>query len=458
MSLGAVGEEFAKTVGVPPDYLDLVPPAHGGSPWASQLPVGTLAADSVALASLAVNAASAERFGVDVAPVRVNRSRMAASFGSERVLRVNGEAPSVWAPLSGFWMAADGWVRTHANYPHHERALRVLLGVEGAAGKPEVAAAIQGWSAVELEDAAAQFGAVVGAVRTADRWREHPHGRIVDQAPLVQRTRFDGAAPRGWTPGDAPLSGVRVLDLTRVIAGPIAARDLAFAGAEVLRVDSPALEETGWIHLDTGQGKRSTLLDLRERADAETFDALLSRADVVVTGYRPGSLSRFGLDPESLADRHPGLVTASVSAWGTTGRWAGRRGFDSIVQAVSGIAMTESADGFTPGALPVQALDHSTGHFLASAIVLALVEQRRVGGSIDVQMSLARTAKALLTSTDDVEDAAPDVVLPFVERQFTDGRLSSLTYAPPVLAFTGAPSDYQRVGGRWGVDEAEWAS
>lgn len=178
----------------------------------------------------------------------------------------------------------------------------------------------------------------------------------------------------------------------------------------------------------------------------------------MVTGYRPGALNRFGLDQQALAERHPGLVTASVSAWGTTGRWAGRRGFDSIVQAVSGIAMAESADGATPGVLPVQALDHSTGHFLSAAIIVALVEQRKHGGAFDVRMSLARTAHALLTSVDASADADETVVLPVIERQLARSGLSSLTYAPPVLAFADAPADYPRVGGAWGMDDAEWVS
>lgn len=458
MSLGTLGLQVASELGL--DMLNARVGTVGGFPWFSRLPVGALAMDSVALGSLAVNALTAERFGRDIEPVTVDLSTVAASFGSERVLRIDGKTPSVWAPLSGFWTAADGWVRTHGNYPHHARALRALVGVGDGAGKSEVASALRGWSAVELEDAAAQVGAVVGAIRTASQWDEHPHGRVVNAAPMVERARMCGAPPRQWTHGDMPLAGVRVLDLTRVIAGPVAARDLAFAGAEVLRVDSPALEETGWIHLDTGQGKRSTLLDLRKRTDWELFEVLLSRADVLLTGYRPGALEQFGLDSFSVTERHPGLVTASVSAWGFEGRWADRRGFDSIVQAASGIAMAESPDGVTPGALPVQALDHSTGHFLAAAIVLALAEQRRLGGSICVRMSLARTAHALLSSPDTVAEPYEDSVsLPYRERQLAVGRSpSSLTYAPPVLAFTGAAADYLQVGGMWGADTAEWLS
>ena len=457
MSVGAVGGEVARELGMEPEANALVLPHTGTMHWSSALPVDTLATDSVAIASLAINLLLAERRRGTVAPVRVDRAVVAASFGSERVLRIDGAAPTAWAPLSGFWRADDAWVRTHANYPHHAQALVGLLGLGVDAGAEEVAAAVRRWAAVELEDHAARSGAVVAAVRTVADWRQHPHGRTVGDAPLVVRRFVGDAVPRRWGHGAAPLSGIRVLDLTRVIAGPVAARDLALAGAEVLRVDAPARKEMGWIHLDTGQGKRSTLLDLRDAADAAAFDRLLSRADVVITGYRPGALDRFGLSAESLADRHPGLVTASVSAWGTDGWWAERRGFDSIVQAASGIAMIESADGSIPGALPVQALDHSTGHFLAAAIVWALIEQRRSGGSIDVHMSLARTASALLDSPDPATQPGGDGQVPSRMRRLTgEGGPSTLVYAPPPLAFAGAPADYAEAGRMWGVDPAEW--
>ncbi|MGX1703325.1 CoA transferase [Microbacterium sp. NPDC055357] len=456
MSLGAVGRRAADALGLTAAATDLVLPPTGAPSWPSSLPIAALAVDSVALASLALNLALAARSGRDAAPVQVERVRVAASFGSDRLLRINGQAPSVWSPLSGFWMVEDGWVRTHANYPHHERALRSLLGATADAGTAEVSAALLSWTAIELEDRAAQCGAVVGAARTPQAWAQHPQGLTVRTSPLIERRRTEGARPREWGPGDAPLAGVRILDLTRVLAGPVASRDLAFAGADVLRVDPPALAEAGWTYLDTGQDKRSTLLDLGDSRDRATFDALLSRADVVLTGYRPEALSRFGIDADTLAQRHPGLVTASVSAWGSRGPWALRRGFDSIVQAVSGISIAESADGVTPGVLPVQALDHATGHLLAAAIVLALIEQRRWGGSPDVRISIAGTGQALLESTDSVLTVADMPVLPVVKRDLTEPRPISLTYAPPTLAFSGAASDYGRVGGTWGSDPAEW--
>ena len=456
MQLGSVGREAADVLGM--TWADRIAEPAGSQPWAAQLPVATLATDSVAVASLAMNDARSARSSSASRMVRVERARVAASFGSERVLRVDGRPPAVWAPLSGFWRAADGWVRTHANYPHHERALRALLDLPPDAGKDAVAHAIAAVDAVAWEDLAATSGAVVGAVRPRHVWEVHPQTRVIAARPLVEVVHFGDAPPRRWGDGSAPLSGIRVLDMTRVLAGPVAARDLALAGAEVLRVDSPRLEETSWIHLDTGQGKRSTRLDLNDTLDRRVFESLLSAADVLLTGYRPGALSRFGLDPADLAIRHPGLVTGSVSAWGTRGPWAGRRGFDSIVQAVTGIAMLESSDGASPGALPVQALDHSSGHFLAAAMTTGLLQQRKQGGSVDVQIALARVAHALLHSPDGLTPPATDAVpLPSRHRELA-GSPRSLTYAPPVLAFDGAPDDYPVVGGAWGVDAPAWSA
>lgn len=166
-----------------------------------------------------------------------------------------------------------------------------------------------------------------------------------------------------------------MLDLTRVIAGPVATRTLALLGADVLRVDDPGLPEIAAQHLDNGMGKRSALLDLRKDEDREVFDTLLEEADVVVTGYRPHALDRFGLTPEELAQRRPGIVIATLDAWGSAGPWRDFRGFDSIVQAATGISMLTSPDDTKPGALPAQALDHASGYLLAAGVLIALSRQ-----------------------------------------------------------------------------------
>jgi CoA transferase family III len=326
----------------------------------------------------------------------LDRGHVAAAFRSEAYLRLNGErAGPGFAPLSRFWRAADGWVRTHANYPWHREA---LLRAVGTTGEPEaVAAVIAGLGARQVETLVTGAGGVAAAVRSEDTWRAEPPGRAVAAAGLVEGTEIGGAPPRRRVSGALPASGVRVLDLTRVIAGPVATRYLGALGADVLRLDPPHRPEIPAQAYDSLLGKRSAVLDLRTAEGNARLHELLSGADVLVHGYRPHGLDRFGLAPQALAERHPGLVVVSLSAWGRSGPWGDRRGFDSIVQAACGIAMVESADGEVPGAMPCQLLDHGTGYLCAAAVLRALAAQSSRGGTLFRELSLARTGHWLLS-------------------------------------------------------------
>jgi len=428
------------------------------APWPflpAALDVEGLVVGSVAAATAAVHRFMIERGQRSSRPpVRLDGARLTSSVQSDRHFRWEGQPVDAWAPLSGFWATSDGWVRTHGNYPHHAARLGYVLGLAADADPAQAAAAIAERQALELEETAAQAGAVVVAVRTAEQWASHPQATAVAAQPLLRLQQLADAPPRPWPRGDRPLSGIRVLDLTRVIAGPVATRDLAFAGADVLRVDAPQLPEIAWQHLDTGQGKRTTRLDLGAPSDRDVFETLLARADVIVVGYRPGALAHFGLSAESLAARHPGLVVASVSAWGESGPWAQRRGFDSIVQAASGIAMTQSSDGTTPGALPAQVLDHAAGHLLAATIMTALVRQRREGGGWEVGTSLARVAHELLLAPRPTDRHTDIPLSPAV--QTGTSSAGTMSVALPVLTYEGAPATYPELSRPWGEDQARW--
>lgn len=292
---------------------------------------------------------------VQVPEVRVDDGAVATAFHSERHLRVEGRAPETFAPLSRFWRTADGWVRTHANYPHHRARLLGALRLTADATVETVEAVLAERSAAEVEETVYAAGGLAVAMRTPEEWAAHAQGRALAARPLVERERLDDAPARTPPPlTDAPLlpmAGLRVLDLTRVVAGPVATRTLALLGADVLRIDSPGLPELPDQHLDMDFGKRSATLDLTAPGDREAFEELLTGADVVVTGYRPGALDRFGLSARALAERRPGLVVAQLSAWGAYGPWGGRRGFDSLVQVATGIAVTEGAPDGRPGVL-----------------------------------------------------------------------------------------------------------
>ncbi|MFF5936038.1 CoA transferase [Streptomyces sp. NPDC012508] len=397
---------------------------------AARLPVMDLARATVAVAGLA----AVERGGLP-GKVRVDDGAVATAFVSERHLRVDGRAPVNFAPLSRFWKASDGWVRTHANYPHHRAALLSALGVREESVQA-VAAAIAERKAVETETAVYAAGGLAVALRTPEEWAAHEQGREVAARPLLARERLDDAAPARRR-RSGPL---RVLDLTRVIAGPVATRTLALLGADVLRIDPPGNPELPDQHADTDIGKRTAALDLDRPSDRRVLDGLLDEADVLVTGYRPGALERFGL-------QRPGLVIARISAWGDHGPWGERRGFDSLVQVATGIAATEgSAD--EPGALPAQALDHGTGYLLAAAVLRSLTEREREGGTRLVRLALAQTGHWLTHTLPRYEPA----------RHLTEtpSPLGLLRHALSPVSYDGGPTGWSRPPGVQGGDDPTW--
>lgn len=428
----------------------------------ARLPVKELARACVGVCALAAAELAARRGGAAEVPgVLVDDGAVAAAFHSERNVLVDGRAPVTFAPLSRLWRTADGWIRTHANYPHHRARLLDVLGV--AEDVTAVAAALAERDALEVEEAVYAAGGLAVASRTPEEWAAHEQAAVVAARPLVERERLDSARPRLLAPLAGtpllPATGLRVLDLTRVLAGPVATRTLALLGADVLRLDPPRLPELPDQHADTGFGKRSATLDLA--ADRGTLEELLQRADVLVTGYRPGALDRFGLSPRALAERRPGLVVAQVSAWGAYGPWGDRRGFDSLVQVASGIAVAEGS-ARRPGALPAQALDHGTGYLLAAAVLRAVTEQSYDGGSRLVRSALARTAEWLVNGIGaargnahgNAEDMAYDGPGPWLAER--DGALGRLRYALPPVSFAGGPADWTRPPAAWGTDPARW--
>ncbi|MEX1659245.1 CoA transferase [Streptomyces pseudovenezuelae] len=427
-----------------------------------RLPVQKLARTCVAECALAAAGLAARRAGLaEVPAARVDDGTVTTAFLSERHLLINGRAPVNFAPLSRFWRTADGWVRTHANYPHHRARLLAALGVGEDAAAVEAALAER--SALDVEEAVHAAGGLAVALRSPEEWAAHPQAAEVAKRPLVEQGRLDTARARALAPLDTspllPAAGLRVLDLTRVLAGPVATRTLALLGADVLRLDAPRLPELPDQHADTGLGKRSATLDLA--ADRQTFEELLAAADVVVTGYRPGALDRFGLSAEALAERRPGVVVAQLSAWGAYGPWRERRGFDSLVQAATGIAALEGS-AERPGALPAQALDHGTGYLLAAAVLRALTEQSDEGGSRFVRLALARTARWLTDGADGTDALAAataesdsyDGPQPWLTQ--TDSALGRLRYALSPVCFEDGPADWSRPPVPWGTDAARW--
>jgi crotonobetainyl-CoA:carnitine CoA-transferase CaiB-like acyl-CoA transferase len=433
----------------------------GGLPAA--VPVTALARTATAVCSLAAAELLAARTGLRTVPaVRVDDDAVAAAFTSERHLRIDGRPGATFAPLSRFWPTADGWLRTHANYPHHRARLLAALGVadrdDTDALVAEVAAELAGRPGEQAQEAVHAAGGLAVAVRTAGQWRASDPGRSAAARPLIERRTATQGPVRALPPAGLPAEGVRVLDLTRVIAGPVATRTLGLLGAQVLRIDSPRLPELWDAQADTGFGKRSTALDLADRAGRRTFEGLLAGADVVVTGYRPGALDRHGLSARELLDRHPGLIVAQLSAWGFDGPWAGRRGFDSLVQAASGIALLQAGADGRPGALPGQYLDHGTGYLLAAAVLRALTERHASGSGRLLRVALATTAGRLLDGLPAGDAPPPGGPAPAIGSRLaeTDSPMGRLRYALPPIDYDGAPATWSRPPSRPAADPPRW--
>jgi len=357
----------------------------------SRLPALPAIVAAVSASTLAAALLESARRGKPPEAVRIDLDHVALAARSERYARAAGaDQPDLFDPFSRFWRTSDGWLRLHTNYAwHRERA----LGVLGCRAQPQdIEQAILAWPGEALEDALAAAGAVGFAVRTEPDWSRHPQGRAVAELALLDTLPASGAGPQ--LEAGRVAGGVRVLDLTRVIAGPVAARTLAAWGADVLRLDSPHLPEIPALALDTLPGKRSALLDFADPAGRARLELLLGQADVVVDGYRPGALAEFGLSTDSLTERHPHLTVVKLSAWGAAGPWAQRRGFDSLVQCSTGIAVAEG-DGERPGVLPAQILDHATGYLAAAAALVSLAGVQLGKPPQSARLSLAQTARWL---------------------------------------------------------------
>ena len=364
----------------------------------SSFAVGTAAQASFAAAALAAAEIGHSRNGLRQ---QVGVDMRHAALECSGHFTVDGVAPNVWDKLAGLYTCANGGVRLHTNFAHHRDGVLRLLGlpIGEQTERAAVADALQRWDAFEFEQAATDAGLVVAAVRSFATWDAHPQRAALAALPLVAIERIGDAPPLHLpelATADRPLTGVRVLDLTRILAGPFCGRTLAAYGADVLLVNSPDLPNIEAI-VDTSRGKLSALADLRSDAGRNALRGVLRDAHVVVQGYRPGALAALGFAPAAVAALRPGIVMVSLSAYGTTGPWAGKRGFDSLVQTATGfnLAEAEAAGSAQPRALPMQILDMASGALMAFGAQAALLRQQTEGGSWHVQVSLARTGQWL---------------------------------------------------------------
>lgn len=374
----AIRTALGSEAGVQPRCTETGPARLPGWFAVSDLAVATVQAAATELGAL-----------TGAAQIVLDRGLTLRWFGM--TLRPEGwDLPSAWDPVAGDYASADGWIRLHTNAAHHRAAVLAVLGC--GPERAAVAEAVAGWPADALESAVVAAGGAAAAMRDLAGWAAHPQGRAVAAEPLIG-WQLTGEGRRA-----GGITGLRVLDLTRVLAGPVATRFLAGFGAEVLRIDPPGWHEPG-VEPEVTLGKCCAGLDLRNVADRAVFEQLLARADVLVHGYRPGALAALGYDDSRRRALAPALIEVTLDAYGWTGPWAGRRGFDSLVQMSCGIAAAgmAAAGAERPVPLPVQALDHATGYLMAAAVLRALRLRRNHGRVMAARLSLARTA-ALLTA------------------------------------------------------------
>jgi crotonobetainyl-CoA:carnitine CoA-transferase CaiB-like acyl-CoA transferase len=333
----------------------------------------------------------------DTQDVTVDMRHAVVECRSERYLRRDDKPPPpAWDAIAGVYKTGDNrFVRCHTNFPHHRDAVCKVLGC--VPEREKVQAALMQWKGEDFETAAYAAGGVVALMRSYDEWSVLPQARALAELPLISIEKIGDARPKPWPEGDRPLSGLRVLDLSRVIAGPVAGRTLAAHGADVLLVSGPELPAIPWLTIDTGRGKLTTFIELKSDAGRAQMRELLKDADIFSQGYRPRALSALGFSPEQAAEINPGIVYVTLSAYGHAGPWAERRGFDSLVQTTTGFNDAEGKaagiDG--PKELPAQMLDHATGYLMAFGAMMAKARQAREGGSWHVRVSLAQTGRWL---------------------------------------------------------------
>jgi crotonobetainyl-CoA:carnitine CoA-transferase CaiB-like acyl-CoA transferase len=380
---------------------------------------------------------------------------------SERYLRVDGKPPPpTWDPTAGVYRTRDQrYVRLHTNFRHHRAAVCNVLQCEPA--REKIQAALMQWDGEAFETAAYAGGAVVSLMRSHDEWLATPHAKALAALPVLTIEKIGEAPPRPWTRGDRPLSGVRVLDLSRVIAAPVAGRTLAAHGADVLLVYGPDLPAIPWLTIDTGRGKLSTFIELKSEQGRAQMRGLLAEADIFSQGFRPDAIAANGFSPEEAAKISPGIVYVTLSAYGHAGPWSQRRGFDSLVQTATGFNYAEGvAAGIEgPKELPAQMLDHAAGYLMAFGAMMAKARQARGGGSWHVRVSLAQTGRWLWNlgrvadgfSQPDVTD---EMVAPFLEDASSGfGPLRAVKHSA-VLSKT--PACWTRPAVPLGTDRPEW--
>ena len=398
--------------------------------------------------------------------VSVDARRATASLRSGKYMQMDGAGVSTERNMvMGTYPTKDGrWSYLHCNFPNHRAAALSVLGVNE--DRDEVTKAVAKWDAFDLEEAIIEARGAGGMVRSMEEWAIHPQAAAIASLPLMDIVKIADSPPEPLPDGSRPLSGVRVLDLTRVLAGPTCARTLAEHGADVMKITAGHLPNIGYQEYDTGHGKLNASLDLRDGRQMETLRGLVRQTDVFSQGYRPGTLGGRGLSPEELAELRPGIVYISLSAFSHEGPWASRRGFDTVVQTVSGI--TQRQGELFPGAIPgpqfypVSAIDYLTGYLMAFGGIVALNKRIHEGGSWLVRISLAQVGRWLVSHGEIPETQLKDVAAEFTPEEIaswlmvSETPMGNLGHLSPVIGLSESAPRWSRPSVPLGYHDPVW--
>lgn len=429
-----------------------VDPVH-----ACRFPLGGLAAAAQAACGLAVSDLWELRTGRRQ-QVAISVRDAAASLLSFVFLRAPALPQRPGTATIALYPTGDGrWIHLHGGLPHlAEGTLRVLGCADDATA---IAHAVAKREALALEEELAAARLCGAVVRSAAEWVEHPQGAALAPLPVVEVTRIGDAPPEPLGPAVRPLSGIRALDLTRVLAGPTCGRTLAEHGADVLRITSPNLPDVDAFVVDTGHGKLSASLDLDVPAEAERLRRLAAGADVFVGGYRSGSLERRGFGPEEMAALRPGIVYVSINCYGPVGPWRERAGWEQLAQCVTGLAYEQGGPG-APKLVPAAACDYTTGSLAALGALSALSRRAREGGSWHVRASLCQTGSWIRRRGSDALASAPPVSLRPDEIAGlcieSETGYGPITHLGPVLRLSETPPRWDRPSAPRGTHAAAW--
>ncbi|CAH0343163.1 CoA transferase [Rhizobium sp. CECT 9324] len=424
------------------------------TPW----PIATMACMALGAVGLAASRIHELRTG-ERRTVHLDTRAAELAMASSSYLQVDGRPVKFRDPFTGFYRASNGeWVYLHGNFPHLRDGLLAMLDVEN--DPDAIRAAVLEREAGDIEAEAILRGLCAARVRTRADWLAEPHADALTKIQIVRMERVGDAPVMALEDGGAGLSGIRMLDLSRVIAGPMAGRTMAEHGATVLLIASPRLPFIQSLVIDTGFGKHSVHIDLDDQEGPAMLRGLLVDADVFLDAYRPGALSARGFGAQQLGGMKPGLVSISLSAFSDRGPWSGRRGYDSLVQATMG--MTSQSDGLPPQLLPCQPLDYLTGYLAAFAAMLGLIRRHEEGGRWHASLSLAATAQWMwrlrAQAGDDAVHPAANPTAAGISDLLAvhDTAFGSVTALKPALRMDGVPLVWSRVPAQLGSDPASW--